>query len=345
MKIRSVSVDGLYNGFDYELKLNPDLTYIHSPNGYGKSTLMHMLYSALKGDSAYLEEIPFKRFDIEFVDGTVLIIENKDCKLTKMVQKMDLDTRVTDEDVESMSDITYLGPDRLTIRKKDGHLVNALEFCAQELYETIRRAKDDNSLTEYTGERREMSDSELDFWCKDLNAKLDFIKDAGFYPVLPTNIKFPPSRYEIIDNRKACEDLAYSISEYVDRDYQLAESIIVFKDIVNNIFLNKYIDVTESGKLTVTMANGTSLQLNKLSSGETQILLMFYNILFHSHQDGIVIVDEPEISLHVSWQQMIGDYFSDICRVRKIQMLVATHSPQVIHDRWDQAQELVLKNA
>ena len=82
MKIRSVSVDGLYNGFDYELKLNPDLTYIHSPNGYGKSTLMHMLYSALKGDSAYLEEIPFKRFDIEFVDGTVLIIENKDCKLT-----------------------------------------------------------------------------------------------------------------------------------------------------------------------------------------------------------------------------------------------------------------------
>lgn len=54
MKIRSVSVNGLFNEFDYDLTLNPDLTFIHSPNGLGKTTLMHMIYSILKGDMQYL---------------------------------------------------------------------------------------------------------------------------------------------------------------------------------------------------------------------------------------------------------------------------------------------------
>ena len=88
------------------------------------------------------------------------------------------------------------------------------------------------------------------------------------------------------------------------------------------------------------MNNGTALQLNKLSSGERQILIMFYILLFHTEPGSLVILDEPEISLHVTWQQKLGDVFMDICRVRNLQMIVATHSPQVIHDKWDLAREL-----
>lgn len=162
---------------------------------------------------------------------------------------------------------------------------------------------------------------------------------------MPSGARFPPSRFEIMENRKRYEDLAFSVEEYVDRAYQLAESIIVFKDIINNIYINKSIDVTENGKLIITMNNGTNLPLSKLSSGEKQLLLIFYQMLFHSNTGTIILLDEPEISLHVTWQQVLGDYFSDICRVRKVQLIVATHSPQVIHDRWDYATELVQKNA
>ena len=87
----------------------------------------------------------------------------------------------------------------------------------------------------------------------------------------------------------------------MERNYQFAESIIVYKDIVNNIYLNKSIDIDSGGKIHVTMNNGTSLPINKLSSGEVQILLIFYYILFHTNSGGVVILDEPEISLHVSW--------------------------------------------
>ncbi len=345
MRIRSVVVKGLFNEYDYELNLNPDLTFIHSPNGLGKSTIAHMVYSILRGDRTYLEDIPFSRMNIAFVDDSTLIVEKSNGKMSVRIQKNRLESPLTDEELDNISDIIYLPPERLMITKKDGHIVNALESAAQELYDSIRTAKDNTKLTPSNQQHKDISNSDLEFWCKDLKAKLDFIKDAGFEPEIPTGYRFPPSRYDLIDDREKYEDLAYSVSDYVEKNYQFAESIIVFKDIINNIFINKTIDVSATGKLVVSMNNGTSLPLNKLSSGETQVLLMFYYILFHSGQDGVVIVDEPEISLHVSWQQMLGDYFSDICRVRKVQIIVATHSPQIIHDKWDLAIEMVRKNA
>ena len=346
MKIRSVAIHGLFNEFNYEMTLNPDLTFIHSPNGCGKTIMMHMVYSVLKGDSSFLEDIPFQRMDIGFEDDSTLIIDFNMSRMTFSIIKNKVKSEITLEELENISDIVYISPDRMTLKKKDGHLVDALEAYAQELYETIRRAKDDSALPSSTSiERRPMNDSELEFWCKDLKAKLDFIKDAGFEPKMPSGIRFPPSRYDLIDARERYEDLAYSIAEYVSKDYQLAESIIVFKDIINNIYLNKQIDVTDNGKLIVAMNNGTTLPLGKLSSGEKQLLLIFYQILFHSNTGSIILLDEPEISLHVTWQQMLGDYFQDICRVRKVQMVVSTHSPQVIHDKWDYAKELVQRNA
>lgn len=345
MRIRSVVVKGLFNEYDYELNLNPDLTFIHSPNGLGKSTIAHMVYSILRGDRTYLEDIPFSRMNIAFVDDSTLIVEKSNGKISVRIQKNRLESPLTDEELDNISDIIYLPPERLMITKKDGHVVNALESAAQELYDSIRTAKDNTKLTPSNQQHKDISNSDLEFWCKDLKAKLDFIKDAGFEPEIPTGYRFPPSRYDLIDDREKYEALAYSVSDYVEKNYQFAESIIVFKDIINNIFINKTIDVSATGKLVVSMNNGTSLPLNKLSSGETQVLLMFYYILFHSGQDGVVIVDEPEISLHVSWQQMLGDYFSDICRVRKVQIIVATHSPQIIHDKWDLAIEMVRKNA
>ena len=345
MIIKSLYISGLFNQFDYTLNLCDGLTFIHAQNGFGKSTVMRMVYAAMKGDVRYLSETPFTRLDIGFFDGTNLIIENNSGELLIQMQKNELETEITPEEMADICDVTYISPERLVIKKKDGHLAPALETYAQELYERIRYSREHSELVPYGGKRKEMTDSELEFWCKDLKAKLDFIKDAGFEPDMPSGIRFPPSRYDIMDNRKQCEDLAYSVSEYVDRSYQLAESIIVFKDIINNIYINKNIDVTENGKLIVAMNNGTTLPLSKLSSGEKQILLIFYQMLFHSNNGSIILVDEPEISLHVTWQQMLGDYFCDICRVRNVQMIVATHSPQVIHDRWDYAKELVQKNA
>lgn len=345
MMIKSIQIYELFNEYDYSINVCRDLTFLHSPNGYGKSTLMRMLYSILRGDTKYISEVPFERMDIGF-DEASLIVENDSGDLRIQMQKNELESPITPEEMCDLVNVTYIPPERLIVKRRDGHLASAVETYAQELYEHIRYAKEHTELIpQKDGRRKDMTDSELEFWAKDLKAKLDFIKDAGFEPEIPPGYRFPPSRYELIDYRQDYEDLTYSIADYVERNYNLAESIIIFKDIVNDIFINKTMSVSEAGKIGISMNNGTMLQLSKLSSGEKQILIMFYILLFHTEPGSLVILDEPEISLHVSWQQRLGDIFLDICRVRNLQMIVATHSPQVIHDKWDLSRELKPENA
>jgi len=70
------------------------------------------------------------------------------------------------------------------------------------------------------------------------------------------------------------------------------------------------------------------------------LMVIFYNLLFHASPGSLVVIDEPEISLHISWQQKMGSILIDIARLRDLQMIVATHSPQIVHDKWDMANEL-----
>lgn len=346
MKIRSVHVSRLFNEYDYEIDLFDPLTFVHSPNGLGKSTVMRLIYEALRGDVEPIRDTPFERMDITMDDDSVMILENYPDELLVQMQKSELETRLTPSEMAQICQTVYIPPERLALKRGDGHLSPTLETYAQELLETIRYAKEHNKLEPASDpELESIPDGDLEFKCKDLKAKLDFIKDAGFEPEIPAGLKFPPSRYDIGKNRKAYVSLAASMSGYIERNYLLAESIIIFKDIVNDVFINKTVQVSDKGRIAIQMDNGTPLQLQKLSSGEKQILIMFYAMLFHAPSGSILIIDEPEISLHVSWQQKLGDYFLDICRVRGIQMIVSTHSPQIIHDKWDLAKELKPEDA
>jgi len=209
----------------------------------------------------------------------------------------------------------------------------------------LREAKENNSLVEIPKKgRKELNDAELEFWSRDLKAKLDFIKRAGIEPNMPAGYRFPPPRFEIMSHRQDYEDLAFSVEEYVNRNYETAESAIVFIDIVNDLLVNKSVYINERNILSARMDNGSALPVEKLSSGERQILIMFYLLLFEAKQGSLIIIDEPEISLHVGWQQRLGKTFSDIARLRDMQMIVATHSPQVIHDSWDMSVELKVEN-
>ncbi|MBR2255561.1 MAG: AAA family ATPase [Candidatus Methanomethylophilaceae archaeon] len=339
MKIKSIQIYGLFNEYDYCLDLNPDLTYLHAPNGSGKSTLLRLIKMALGGEVDRLAKTPFSRLDIFFDDGSTLIIENEDQDLRVQMQKTELETPIGPEEMGSLLHCVYAGADRTVVPTSDGHLAQALDVFIQELSDRYASVAEAGKIKLLPTDG-DMNDVELEQALMDVKAKLDYMKSSGLEPEIPAKVRFPPTRYDIASNKASYISLLKSLREYVDKGYQLAESIITYQDTVNSIFINKTLTITEYGRMTVSMNNGTALRLCDLSSGEKQILVMFYLLLFRTGPGDLAIVDEPEISLHVCWQQMLGNYYLDICRVRGIQMLVATHSPQVIHDRWDLAVEL-----
>lgn len=95
----------------------------------------------------------------------------------------------------------------------------------------------------------------------------------------------------------------------------------------------------ESG-IIVTSAQGRTLPLNALSSGEQHELVLLYELLFRISERALILIDEPEISLHVAWQLR---FISDLKRIQALTpmaVIMATHSPQIINDRWDLTAEL-----
>jgi energy-coupling factor transporter ATP-binding protein EcfA2 len=72
-----------------------------------------------------------------------------------------------------------------------------------------------------------------------------------------------------------------------------------------------------------------------LSSGEQHILILFYDLLFNDAENSLILIDEPEISLHVDWQLSFLDDLRRIVSIVPHDILLATHSPQIINNDWE----------
>ena len=109
------------------------------------------------------------------------------------------------------------------------------------------------------------------------------------------------------------------------------EKLKLFADIFNerNRITKKTISYGRKG--IVLKTEETELPLDCLSSGEKNDFVMFYDLIFNSEEQGLVLIDEPEISLHIEWQQTFLDSLLEICKMNGLQAIVATHSPNIIH--------------
>jgi hypothetical protein len=119
----------------------------------------------------------------------------------------------------------------------------------------------------------------------------------------------------------------------------LVAKVELFKRSVNERFLYKRLSIGQDG-FTITSAEGDRLDPLSLSSGEQHEIVLLYQLLFQAEENSLILIDEPEISLHVAWQEQFLPGLQAITALSNFDALVATHSPQVIGDRWDLTIEL-----
>ncbi|MDR0982971.1 MAG: ATP-binding protein [Culturomica sp.] len=75
-----------------------------------------------------------------------------------------------------------------------------------------------------------------------------------------------------------------------------------------------------------------TIPLHKLSSGEKQLLIILLKAFLMEEKPYILLMDEPEISLHIEWQYRLLE------EIRKLnpncQIITSTHSPSIFGDGW-----------
>lgn len=116
---------------------------------------------------------------------------------------------------------------------------------------------------------------------------------------------------------------------------ELSEKLRLLRSIVNdrNVFTDKEMRFSaKEGVEFVSLKNDRTIPVDKLSSGEKNNFVLFYELIFECGQHSLILVDEPEISLHVAWQRQFIDELNEICTLKGLQGIVATHSPDIVGD-------------
>ena len=121
--------------------------------------------------------------------------------------------------------------------------------------------------------------------------------------------------------------------------------IELYLDTVNEFIstsdFEKKIDININGRVYFkTNDSENYLSIQYLSSGERQLLVFFANLIFgvKDTSSGIFVVDEPELSLHLSWQKVFVKKALEVNS--NVQLIFATHAPEIIGKYRDREEKL-----
>lgn len=117
----------------------------------------------------------------------------------------------------------------------------------------------------------------------------------------------------------------------------ILERAALLTDIVNSRFLFKELAIDRDRGFRFITESGTDISPELLSSGEQHELVLAYELLFQAQRGSLVLIDEPEISLHVAWQKAFLNDIIRIAQVSSLRFIIATHSPQIINKWWSRA--------
>ncbi|KNA91698.1 hypothetical protein ABW18_11190 [Gordonia jacobaea] len=121
----------------------------------------------------------------------------------------------------------------------------------------------------------------------------------------------------------------------------LLRRIELLEDILNRRLLRKFVHVnSRDGIVVYDKVNEWHIALDALSSGEQHEIILMFDLLFNVPEGALVLIDEPEISLHVGWQMEFIPDIQTIAQIRELRFIVATHSPQIINGQWEKAVRL-----
>lgn len=125
-----------------------------------------------------------------------------------------------------------------------------------------------------------------------------------------------------------------------DGDSNMAQTIFSRHDkaeaFCNQLFFDKkWHEDEEDGTLKFKLTeDGEIIKVSQLSSGEKQMLILLLSTLTQNGRNYITFWDEPEISLHIGWQQQLIRIMRDLNP--NMQLIIATHSPSILHEGWEQ---------
>lgn len=237
--------------------------------------------------------------------------------------------------------------------------VNNLNKCSQELKQMIeiaaRKSSSVASELDSTYPNRlvkKLRQGSRDTF-EELNKALAKLDDRRkIFSQSGLAVKISDSDLLQIDEKQ--KDLVNVLKLYIDDSHkkldpfdELSKKIKLFKSLINKRFKHKNLEIKHDEGLAfrstvVKDKDGkyVTIPSSKLSSGEQNELILFYKLIFNSNENDMILIDEPELSLHISWQNKFIKDLKEVTSINDVSIVIATHSPDIIDVNWDLKVEL-----
>lgn len=311
MKIKELHIKELYEKYGFDWVFDERVNILAGINGTFKSTLLNIIKKMCEVTPC---DYDLSQVNAVFSDGYQL-------DYTRASLDSQFDT--TEKKVQFLEGLKKSHPDMSLPKNKEefekvsiaisyfNHQKDGVKIKEEDFKEQIRL---DYISTFDIKRQTKLDESQLDCILADLQV------EYGYY----------------------LSDLAKKVSDFVANHESLTKTDLdiinqdrdLFVSIVNEAFkdTHKVIDPNES-KIVFTLPNdNTRITAKKLSSGEKQLLIILLTILLQKHAECIVIMDEPEVSLHVHWQYTLID---NLLRLNpNAQYIISTHSPSIFGKGW-----------
>lgn len=144
---------------------------------------------------------------------------------------------------------------------------------------------------------------------------------------------------------KRIEKVSEYAQSYQEKIEQLDYPLNEITRICNLFFKesNKSIQISANGRMRLSIENKEKDTIS-LSSGEMQLVVIIIHLVFgeHQNQQSVFVIDEPELSLHISWQEKFVDAILEASP--GTQFILATHSPAIVSKLEYEEKCVALKN-
>jgi predicted ATPase len=302
-KIKRVEIKSLWGKHDLAWDLNPDVNILSGINGSGKSTVLNAIFDSLPGNNTPIGvakvEIKFNGDNLKF--GYVS---------TEFVKRNSKDLYPNGELDLSIPSYKYIDlPENTTIHEID----KGYKIIPQELLGvTVRRISTFDTRVFEKLKLPEGVQTELDWGLHELqNTYLDYQLDIGKRAFKAVSNNKKSSSQEILEIRKRQNR---------------------FIEIVNGLFKETGKQIDEEENELAFLLDDEPISIYQLSAGEKQLLIILLSVLIQDDKDSLLLMDEPEISLHFDWQKKLIGYILDLNP--NVQIIIATHSPALIIEGW-----------
>lgn len=224
--------------------------------------------------------------------------------------------------------------DVLPIQKIRQKLKNHLSWAYQNYLQQSQRI-DSQFIKRVISKEKETISEEV---YNQLARKVIQKRDELFYFRLTDNIDIPT--YDKDDSF-----ILYNYIKGLGEKYanygNLVEKLNLFNALLQTKkFAKKNITFSPQHGFQIISANGDMLDESLLSSGEQNEIILLFLLIFEVSDNSVLLIDEPENSLHVVWQQKFLDDIQEIARIKNLQVIVSTHSISIVSRGQDNAIDL-----